>query len=247
MGWTCIPISHNLPLLNHLSISRVREEDPENVIVSTLSTLTGGSPSSLGRSSFFGGDLEAAASIMRTVANRIRYLLQTQSGSFYRKEEYVAEVFANILRSASSLLSRRQRESWHDLLTSRQMKVATALLASLEENARLLADVAKDDEYLEEATKEVGTLHSQPFQSCLAAPPSFHFALKTFHFPVRDPDIKRDADGLPSPEIDLWDRPPSFSPYCTSLRPPPPLRELLCEKLDLQWDLVREKREGFFA
>jgi latrophilin 1 len=133
---------------------RVREEEPENVIVSTLATLTGGLRSRTG--ALFGGDLESAAAIMRTVANRIQYLLQTQSGSFYRKEEYIAEVFQNIVRSASNLLSRRQREAWNDLHVSRQMKVATSLLLSLEENAFLLADVAGGEEYLEEATREIG-------------------------------------------------------------------------------------------
>ena len=52
--------------------------------------------------------------------------------------------------------SRRQSEAWLDLQTSRQMKVASSLMASLQENAFLLADVARDDEYMEEATREIG-------------------------------------------------------------------------------------------
>jgi hypothetical protein len=44
-------------------------------------------------SRLFGGDLEAAVSILRTLANRLQYLLQTQADSFYNKESYVQQVF----------------------------------------------------------------------------------------------------------------------------------------------------------
>ena len=130
---------------------QVRQEDPENVIVSTLVKLT-----SPGKANpLYGGDLEAATAIMRTMGNRIQYLLQTQSDSFYKKEAYIGDVFQNIVRSTSNVLSLAQRPAWRDLHASQQMKIATQLLLSLEENAFLLAEVTESPEYLEEASTEI--------------------------------------------------------------------------------------------
>ena len=62
----------------------MREEEPENVIASSLAKMT--TPrqrrnGQKGSNGLYGGDLEVAAAIIKTVANRIRYLLQTQSGN----------------------------------------------------------------------------------------------------------------------------------------------------------------------
>ena len=57
--------------------SQVREEDPENVLVSSLAYLTR-------TKQMYGGDLEAVVSIMRTVASRIQYRLQS-STNFHDK------------------------------------------------------------------------------------------------------------------------------------------------------------------
>ena len=95
----------------------VREEAPENAIASTMASLTGG------RRALFGGDLETASSVLRTVATRLQYLLQTQSFRHGGKERYVSAVFGDVVRSVSNLLSRRPRVAWNDLHISRQMKV----------------------------------------------------------------------------------------------------------------------------
>ena len=106
----------------------------------------------------FGGDLESSVAILRTVANRLQYLLQTQSDSFYNKESYVQQVFQNVLRSASNLLSEENRSVWLDLHPSSRMKTATALLLALEENAFLLAEVTNAPEIIQETSNSIGKL-----------------------------------------------------------------------------------------
>ena len=152
--------------------ARVRQQDPENVLASTLAHLTEKKydedeaderDNSLAvepkkRSHLYGGDLEASVAVIKAVANRLRYLLQTQSGSFYNKESYVQEVFQNILRSASNLLSPDSRASWLDLSRPQRLKVASALMRCLEEHAFLVADVIRGPETLVEATKRAGKL-----------------------------------------------------------------------------------------
>ena len=130
--------------------ARVREEDPEDVIISSLAHLTSKMTSRL-----FGGDLESAVAILRTLANRLQYLLQTQADSFYNKESYVQQVFQNVLRAASNLLSAENRAMWFDLHPSQRMKTATALLLALEENAFLLAEVIKTPEIIQETSKNI--------------------------------------------------------------------------------------------
>ena len=103
----------------------VREEEPENAIASTMASLTGG------RRALFGGDLETASSVLRTVATRLQYLLQTQSFRHGGKERYVSAVFGDVVRSVSNLLSRRQRVAWNDLHISRQMKASQIVGAVL--------------------------------------------------------------------------------------------------------------------
>jgi len=150
--------------------ARVRQQDPENVLASTLAHLTekkfdedeeddkddrsGVEPKK--RSHLYGGDLEASVAVVKAVANRLRYLLQTQSDSFYNKESYVQEVFQNILRSASNLLSPDSRASWLDLSRPQRLKVASALMRCLEEHAFLVADVIRTPETVVEATKRAG-------------------------------------------------------------------------------------------
>ena len=133
--------------------ARVREEDPEDVVVSTLAHLTSKLTTRL-----FGGDLESSVAILRTVANRLQYLLQTQSESFYNKESYVQQVFQNVLRSASNLLAEDNRGVWFDLHPSQRMKTATALLLALEENAFLLAEVTNSPEIIQETSNSIGKI-----------------------------------------------------------------------------------------
>ena len=58
--------------MNCFILGQVRQEDPENVLVSSLAYLTR-------TKALYGGDLEAVVTIMRTVASRIQYRLQSSS------------------------------------------------------------------------------------------------------------------------------------------------------------------------
>ena len=115
----------------------MRKEDPETVLVSSLEYLTN-------TRSLYGGDLESTVAIMRTVASRLTYRLQSSSGSFHNKVEHVRQVVLGALRAASNILEESNRRAWWDLTASARMKVATNLLLALEENAFLLAGVMNE-------------------------------------------------------------------------------------------------------
>jgi hypothetical protein len=70
--------------LAHLTEKKLDDEEEEDD--------TDGQPKRK-KSQLYGGDLEAGVAVLKAVANRLRYLLQTQSDSFYNKESYVQEVF----------------------------------------------------------------------------------------------------------------------------------------------------------
>ena len=86
--------------------ARVRAEDPEAVLASSLAHMTSS------KSQFYGGDLDTSVAVMRTIGNRLRFILQTglrgQGGSargqIYNKEAFVQEVTANIIRTVSNLI-----------------------------------------------------------------------------------------------------------------------------------------------
>ncbi len=114
------------------------------------------------RRELYGGDLEATAAVMRTLASRVQYMLQTRQGAAYAREAYVQTVFGDVLRAASHLLGGaegncRQR-AWHDLGgdARRAAKAATAITMAAEEGAFLLAGLGQEDRYTEEATNEIG-------------------------------------------------------------------------------------------
>ena len=123
----------------------VREQDPENVLVSTLLYTTR-------TKALFGGDLEVVVDVMRTVAARIQYRLQSSS-SFHDKFNHINQVLVSVMRSAGNILEDGpNRDAWNDLTPDRQMKVATELMLALEENAFLLAGVLdrpQRNDYLE--------------------------------------------------------------------------------------------------
>jgi len=128
--------------------TKVQEGEQENVISAALAHLT--------RSKIlYGGDVEAAVAIMRTISNRIQYLLQTQGDTFYNKGAYIQEVLLNMVRVGSNLLDEGNRPAWKDLHIARQMKVATSLLLALEENAFLFVEVTNREEVLVEASKNI--------------------------------------------------------------------------------------------
>ena len=114
--------------------AQVRKEDPENVLISSLSYVTR-------TKALYGGDLESAVAIMRTVASRVQYRLQSSGTVFHNKESHIRQVLQNVLQSASNILEKSNRRAWLDLRVDRRMKVATSLLLALEESAFLLAGV----------------------------------------------------------------------------------------------------------
>ena len=114
--------------------AQVRKEDPENVLISSLSYVTR-------TKALYGGDLESAVAIMRTVASRVQYRLQSSGSVFHNKESHIRQVLQNVLQSASNILEKSNRRAWLDLRPDRRMKVATSLLLALEESAFLLAGV----------------------------------------------------------------------------------------------------------
>ena len=140
--------------------SRIRKQDPENVLASKLALLT--QPANhvddydekQTEKRLYGGDLEAAVAVMKSIANRLQYLMQTQQ--FYNKESYLQEIFQNIFRSGSNLLSRQHRDAWNDLSRNQRIKVASSLMNILEEHAFLLADVVQQPESIMESTKLSG-------------------------------------------------------------------------------------------
>jgi len=133
---------------------QVQAGDLENVISAALAHLTRTRAGGL-----YGGDVEAAAAIMRTLANRIQYLLQTQGDTFYNKGTYIQEVLLNMVRAASHLLDGQNRAAWRDMAaaagTGRQVKAASGMMSALEENALLLAEVTANEEILMESAKNI--------------------------------------------------------------------------------------------
>ena len=127
---------------------KVRQEDPENVLASSLARLTGSRK-------LYGGDLQSAVSVMRTVASRVQYLLQKREDNFYKKEAFIQEVLLNIVRAASNLLDPKNRDAWRDLETAQQMKTASSLLLAIEENAALFAEVTTKPEILMESSYNI--------------------------------------------------------------------------------------------
>lgn len=103
----------------------------------------------------YGGDIESAAAIMKTLSNRIQYLLQTQGDKFYNKAQYIQEVLLNLVRAGSNLLDSDNAVIWTDLRPSRQVKAASALMQVLEENAFLFAEVTEQEEVLVESSKNI--------------------------------------------------------------------------------------------
>jgi hypothetical protein len=103
----------------------------------------------------YGGDIEQSAAVMKTLSNRIQYLLQTQGDTFYNKGIYIQEVLLNMVRSASNLVDISNRSAWKDLSPARQVKAANSILQALEENSFLFAEVTNKEEILMESAKNI--------------------------------------------------------------------------------------------
>ena len=128
----------------------VERGDLENVLSASLAHHTNTNTQPL-----YGGDVESVVAIMRTLASRIQYLLQTQGDKFYNKSQYIQEVLLNMVRAASNLLSTENREAWADLHPSRQIKAASALISALQENAFLFVSVTDTQEILVESSNNI--------------------------------------------------------------------------------------------
>ena len=142
---------------------KVEDGDLENVISSSLAHLTRVEV-------LYGGDVEASAAIMRTLSNRIQYLLQTQGDKFYNKGQYIQEVLLNMVRAASSLFDVSNPLAWQDLHMSRQVKASTGILLALEENAFLFLEVTNQQEVMVEAAQNICKLFILLVQILNAAP-----------------------------------------------------------------------------
>ena len=99
---------------------------------------------------------------MRTLGNRLRFILQTglhrgrDRGQIYNKEAFVQEVAANIIRTVSNLMSENKSMAWLDLKVPLRMKLINHLLLALEEVAFMLAEVTETPEFLEEVAENLG-------------------------------------------------------------------------------------------
>lgn len=91
--------------------SRAREgEEREDDAARALARLTDCNAlrgAGLGRRELYGGDMEAASAVMRTVANRIQYMLQSRPGEFkfFSSFEFFLFFFMHASTSCSTYLS----------------------------------------------------------------------------------------------------------------------------------------------
>ena len=144
---------------------KLRQADPENVIASSLAHLTGSRR-------LYGGDLESAAGVMKTVANRLQYLLQQRTEKFYKKEAYIQEILLNIVRSGSNLLDAKNAEAWADLDVTQRMKIASSLLQAMEQNALIFAGVTNQPEVLIESSYNIRkSIFFKSREKCEQRPP----------------------------------------------------------------------------
>ena len=162
--WSCPPLTSQISPLTWASVqpdmsdcrsvslteleAGVERGDLENVLSASLAHHTN-------THHLYGGDVESAVAIIRTLASRIQYLLQTQGDKFYNKSQYIQEVLLNMVRAASNLLDPDNREAWTDLHTSRQIKAASALVSALQENAFLFVSVTDSQEILVESSNNI--------------------------------------------------------------------------------------------
>ena len=142
-----------------MSFFQVRDKhDHENVLASELALLTkpkaASSEGGEAAGAFFGGDLESAVTVMRTIADRLQYLLQTKA--MFNSESFVQEIFQNVFRSASNLMSVDLRPAWMDLPNPSRIKLVSELMETLEDHAFLLADVTLEPKVFTESTKYAG-------------------------------------------------------------------------------------------
>ena len=130
----------------------VRRQEPENVIISNLARFIKRNQNP----QFFGGDIDGAVAVIRTLTDRLQYLFQTETKPFPNKKSYMQEFFQNIVRSVSALISKEMMKSWMDLDKDRKMNLITNIFSALDDSAFLLADFINNPEILEETSLNLG-------------------------------------------------------------------------------------------
>ena len=130
----------------------VRKQNPENVIISSLARFF----TTNQHMKYYGGDVDGAISIIRTLTDRLQYLFQTESKPYLNKKPYIHDFFQNIIRSVSTLIGKQMLQGWGDLEHDRKTNLITNLFSTLDESAFLLADFIDSPEVLEETSSNMG-------------------------------------------------------------------------------------------
>ena len=135
----------------------VRKQKAENELITNLARFF------KSRNEFFGGDIDGAVAIIRTLTDRLQYRFQTEETSgpkpYAVRKNYMQNFFQDVIRSVSTLLSRNTINSWMDLEQDRRMNIVSNLLSTLDEGAFLLADFIDVPEILEETSSNIGNFH----------------------------------------------------------------------------------------
>jgi GPCR-Autoproteolysis INducing (GAIN) domain len=87
----------------------------------------------------YGGDMLVTTKIIQIMSEKMTYDIETFPDQRQR-EAIIFELLNGVIKTGSNLLDSSQQLSWIDLSFEDQMRVATALLTGLEDNAFLLAD-----------------------------------------------------------------------------------------------------------
>ena len=130
----------------------IRKQEPEDIVISKLARFL--KPHK--RSSYYGGDIDGAVAMIRTLSDRLQYVFQTESKPMKNKKAYMENFFQNVMRSVSTLISKKLVPSWLDLEHDNKMNIISNLFSALDESAFLLADFINRPEILEETTLNIG-------------------------------------------------------------------------------------------
>ena len=134
----------------------VRRQESENQLISRLSRFFKSSQNE----QYYGGDINGAVAIIRTLTDRLQYRFQTEETSVSKpytvRKNYMQDFFQDVIRSVSTLISKQMINSWMDLEKDRRMNIASNVFSTLDEGAFLLADFIDTPEILEETSTNIG-------------------------------------------------------------------------------------------
>lgn len=117
-----------------LNSLEVRVQQRESSVVSIANELSQVTNSK----TLYGGDMLVTTKIIQMMSEKMTYDIETYPDQKLR-EGIVSELLNGVVKTGSNLLDETQHLSWLDLSFEDQMRVATALLTGLEDNAFLLA------------------------------------------------------------------------------------------------------------